>query len=255
MWKTWYTELSRRNGLLAKSGAFCLLLGVFLLFLPLVDPRELLGQSVWMKPAKFFLSISVFFWTMAWIMDEIKNPPWVMKISWAIWTLMLIELIIITYQASQGKISHFNNDTPLDGALFGLMGLAITVNSLVVIWVLIKLWGLKHLPKGYLWGLRLGLLIFLIAGYQGFLMVSLHQHTVGAPDGQEGIPLLGWALNYGDLRIFHFLGIHALQILPLLGWFFFREKPIPLIVLAVLYFVFCLAFLILALMGKGLGLG
>ncbi|GMQ28094.1 hypothetical protein [Algoriphagus confluentis] len=255
MWRTWYTELSRRNGLLAKSGALCLLLGAFLLFLPLVDPRELLGQSVWMKPAKFFLSIAIYFWTMGWIMEEVKDSRWVEKISWLTWTLMLIELIIITYQASQGKISHFNNDTSLDGALFGLMGLAITANSLVVIWVLIKLWNAKHLPQGYLWGLRLGLLIFLIAGYQGFLMVSLHQHTVGAADGQEGIPLLGWALNYGDLRVFHFLGIHALQILPLIGWFVFRERPIPILGIAILYFLFCLFFLVLALLGKGLGIG
>lgn len=255
MLKTWFTELSRRNALLAKSGAFCLLLGAFLLFLPLVDPRELQGQAVWLKPAKFFLSVGIYFWTMGWILEEVKNLSWIRKISWFFWGLMVFELVIVTYQASQGKMSHFNNQTPWDGALFGLMGLAITVNSIAVIWVLIKLWNAKHLPKGYLWGLRLGLLIFLIAGYQGFLMVNFNQHTVGAPDGQEGIPILGWALSYGDLRVFHFLGIHSLQLLPLISWYFFKEKPVPVIGIGILYVVFCLFFLFFALLGKGLGIG
>ena len=79
-------------------------------------------------------------------------------------------------------------------------------------------------------------------------MVSLLKHTVGATDEAKGYLIINWSKYHGDLRIAHFAGIHALQILPLLGFYFTKTKR-QIITAAIIYFVVVSALLFQALNG------
>jgi hypothetical protein len=99
------------------------------------------------------------------------------------------------------------------------------------------------------------MLIFVVASMEGYLMAGNLSHTVGAPDGQEGIFFLNWAKAYGDLRIFHFVGLHALQAVPLFAWFFAKNNVKRVNIFAAVYFILSLGTLWNALAGRGIFLG
>src|SRR5690606_25690290 len=88
-----------------------------------VDPTTITGAPAWLKPAKFAASIAIYTLTLAWIFTLI--PEWVRTrrlIGWVTAATMILEIAIISLQAFRGKASHFNVATPLDGALFTIMG-------------------------------------------------------------------------------------------------------------------------------------
>ena len=221
-------RLHRANPALYYTGWLNVALAVLALTLLPFDHRMVTGLAVWFKPLKFSLSIIAYAWTLGWLMAALPAPaqPGVRRLSWGIALSMAVEQAVIFAQAVRGTTSHYNTASALDGALFGLMGWFILVNTLMTFWALYLAW--RYRPQGaasYVWGLRLGLLVFVAGSLLGGLMIRLNQHTVGAPDGGPGLPGLGWSTRAGDLRAAHFLGMHALQALPLLGWALSRWAP------------------------------
>lgn len=220
--------LHRANPVLAWTGWLNVALAALALALLLLDHRVVTGAPVWMKPLKFALSITAFVWTLGWLLADLPAAAQrsVQLISWGVAVSMVVEQGVIFVQAARGTTSHYNTSSALNGLLFGLMGIFILVNTLMTVWALYLAWRYQpYGPAGYVWGLRLGLLVFLVGSVLGGLMIHHQQHTVGAPDGGPGLPGLGWSTRAGDLRIAHFLGMHALQALPLLGWALSRWEP------------------------------
>lgn len=215
------SELYRRNRVLALLGWLMLATTVVMLCIAPFDARKITGINPWIKPLKFTVSINIFVWTLGWFLSYLSNKPRVVRfISWGIAVVFVVEMFCVILQAARGTTSHYNVKMPFDGAIFSTMGSMIAVNTALVLLTLVLFFGRTStkLPLAYLWGIRLGLFIFLLASIEGTVMISQFAHTVGQPDGGPGLPVVNWSTRAGDLRVAHFLGFHALQILPLTGY-------------------------------------
>ena len=218
-------------GLLAVSGAGLL-----------VDPRQITGAPAWLKPAKFAASIGILTLTLAWVFTYL--PEWVKTrraVSWITTVTLVVEIVIIDMQAWRGTTSHFNVGTFLDGVLFTIMGLAIVLQTFSMIAVAVALWRQRFADRSMGWALQFGITIMIVGAMTGGLMTRPTSaqlqaaragqrmtvsgaHTVGGPDGGPGLPGTGWSTEHGDVRVAHFLGLHALQILPLVAFALTRRR-------------------------------
>ncbi len=227
-WKRQHEQLYQRDPLLWKTGWFHVALSVLFLVLVPLDSRLILGVSPWLKPLKFALSTWIYVWTMGWLMVHVTMGRWEsVVVRWSIMLVVLVENALITMQSIRGTTSHFNMTTSFNAKVFSVMAGAITWNTLVVAYVGFLFFRSSRVKPAlrshatYLWGVRWGIVLFLLGSMVGGVMGRLMKHSVGAADGGPGLPFLNWSTIAGDLRIAHFFGLHALQLLPLVGFVLF----------------------------------
>jgi len=222
----WLSELYRRDRTLARTGTAMFVLLIVFALLALVDTRTILGINPWIKPMKFAVSLGIFLWTLAWFMAEVR--PDRVRIAAIVRRVVVVtlvgEIVLIALQAARGTTSHFNVGSALDARIFNVMGIMITVHTVAIAAWLTTLRSAAADRVGYSTGIRLGTIIFILGSVQGFVMATRLGHAVPGPDGGPGLPLLNWSTTGGDLRVAHFIGLHAFQALPLLGWMLDRAR-------------------------------
>jgi hypothetical protein len=184
--------------------------------LALVDQRELVGAPLWFKPLKFSLSIALYGAALAWMLSRLPGRG-MRRAGWIIAVGTALEMVIIVGQAARGVRSHFNDDSTFDAMLFAIMGATITVVWLATLAIALRFLRERSDDRVTASAVRLGLLVGLAGMAIGFLISANGGHAVGIPDGGPGLFFVGWSTTGGDLRIGHFVGMHALQLLPLLA--------------------------------------
>ena len=191
--------------------------------LAVVDPVQITGRNGWLKPLKFAISIGLYAVTIAWLLDRLpERRQRIGRLGAAVITAALvIEMVVIVGAVAAGTTSHFNVSSPLATALWATMGTSIAIVWVVNLALAALLWRSLGGSPALQLAVRAGLVIGLAGMAVAFLMTSptpeqlesfagvAGAHAVGVPDDGPGLPFLGWSTAGGDLRVPHFVGMHA----------------------------------------------
>jgi predicted small integral membrane protein len=198
-------------------------LGVVSFALQYGDTRLINGVGTWVKPTKFFFSLAVQFATVSWAMSYFPGVAETARgIRIAVWTMIVcgwLEMSYVCLRAFQAEGSHFNMTTPFAAAMYSAMGVAAVLLTGTAFYVGAKLW--RHRSQG-IWtkaaslGLIFGALLGTLAG--AYLSAQTGHGVGGDPSDASGLGVFGWSTTGGDLRIAHFVGLHASQFIPLAAW-------------------------------------
>jgi hypothetical protein len=214
--------------LLRSAIALCIVLVHITLVLLWLDRSVLDDEALWLKPLKFHLSLAVHGITVLLavrFLPEGWQAHLITKFGlWAFAAVIIYESLFLSLQAGRGVRSHFNSTTLFDsiggsimaagaGVLvavpFGI-GLALAITALRSGWT-----GITADPRTFAFALG-----FILAGWLGGQTggaIGANGGPFVGMDPTEGtfMPLTGWSFSGGDYRISHFLGIHAMQALPI----------------------------------------
>lgn len=215
-------EALHRQRMLSGYGLLLLVLTPCMLVLQQIDPRTFDDIDVWAKPTKFVFSVAVFALTTAWFFGYVRPDRRRARSLRAIVAIIIaagsFEIIYISWQAGHGLASHFNKSSIFYEVMYALMGVgavSLVAATLPLAWEI----GRRPAPgltPQYVGAVVLGLVLcFVLGGGFGIYMSQQTGHAVGLVGGHA--PVFGWNRAGGDLRIAHFLGIHAQQAIPILG--------------------------------------
>ncbi|WP_344868020.1 hypothetical protein [Amycolatopsis ultiminotia] len=203
----------------------------------LVDDRTLVNAPIWAKPFKFAVSVGMYAGTLAWLLSLLRRGR---RVGWWLGTVFAVgigmDMALLVWQVIfRARTLHFNVETPTDRQINNFIATgAFTAWGATAAVVVLLLW--QRLPDRALvsalrWGTALaatgmGLALLMFSATpsqkalyaQGIKPPTSGGHTVGLADGGPGLPLLGWSTVGGDLRIPHFVGIHAIQVVPLVAF-------------------------------------
>ena len=238
---TFFQQAYRGSASLAILGWAMVADLVFSLAAILLDPATVDGSPAWLKPLKFAISTTLFSFTVAWMIGSMERSQRLARWMGRVMTASLaLEIVLIDMQAARHTSSHYNLATKFDSVVWMAMGSGIAILTVSTVLLFVATCMERFRDRSLAWAVRLGLALALVGMASGSMMslptpqqlAAAHAgkgmprsgaHTVGASDGGPGMSVTGWSADHGDLRIAHFLGLHAMQGL-LLAWWMTRAR-------------------------------
>jgi hypothetical protein len=239
-------EQIKRNSILFRYGILNFILFVFCVGFSLFDDTQVSGKNAWLLPMKYYLSIGIFIWSMGWYLYYLNNTVQknVLIIGFLLTTF--IQTSVVLLQSVRGVSSFYNPQSPFDKLVFGFQTVShiFFILFIVVTTFLFYFQKKNAISQHFTWGIRMGMVIFLVGIIIGVCMLIQNYYA----NGINNVFLENVGLSkqkHGNVKISFFLGIHGLQIIPLLSYYFFQNKR-QVINFTLLYFILLVVFFLMA---------
>jgi hypothetical protein len=204
------------------------------LFLPAVfalglDERMVRDVATWAKPIKFHLSLTLLMATVALALPLMSRGWRVSRlVVWSVMALVIastLDTAYFTLQGARGRASHFNADTLFEDVMYETTGIAAVVILIgcfiagFAVWRSPRIAGFTGTQVGMALGLMIGAVLTLVtAGFMAAdVITESGRWANGVRSDAQGLPIVGWSMTGGDLRVSHFFATHLMQALPLIG--------------------------------------
>jgi hypothetical protein len=228
--RSFFRELDATDPVLSRLGwALLLVIPVFVTWALLV-PAGTAAVNPWIKPIKFSMSFSTFASTISLLFLALRIPKWQLTLARrTIAASVALEILSLAAQAWR-SVYHLSGQSLLDTSLAQMTNSMVMVNTAIVCWMLALFCANRvrtdKIDSPMVAAIRYSIVIFLAGNAIGGYMLARGSHTVGIADGGPGLPFVNWSVIGGDLRIAHFIAIHAIQIVPLFAYILAQMSPI-----------------------------
>jgi hypothetical protein len=229
--RSFFSELDATDPVLSRLGwALLLVIPVFAALAMFVPASGAVAVNPWIKPIKFSMSFSTFASTVSLLLVALHIPKWQLTLARrTIAASVALEILSLAAQAWRSAY-HLSGQSLLDTSLAQMTNSMVMVNTAIVCWMLALFFANRvrtdWIDRPMVAAIRYSIVIFLAGNAIGGYMLARGSHTVGVADGGPGLPFVNWSVIGGDLRIAHFIAIHAIQIVPLFAYILSQMSPV-----------------------------
>jgi hypothetical protein len=229
--RSFFSDLDDRDRLLSRLGWVLVCVVPMFALLAYLVPGSVNTVNPWIKPIKFSISFATYVWTASLFFVFLKILSWQATLARRATAVSVIaEMLLLGVQAWRST-QPYPGQGFSDIAISQAVTAMVFVHTVVMVWILVLCCGdqarMKPADRALVAAIRNGIVIFLVGNAVGGYMLARGSHTVGAPDGGQGLPFVNWSIIAGDLRIAHFIAVHAIQIVPLFAYLLLEMVPRP----------------------------